>query len=176
MRELRFFNSLGRELQRFEPREEGKVRIYTCGPTVYDTSHIGNLRTFLFEDILCRALGFFGLEVEQVMNLTDVDDKIIAGAVERDLTIDDYVAPHIDSFFRDVDRLHIRRADLYPRATEHVAEMIALVERLLAEGFAYQAEGSVFFRIESDDDYGRLSGIDRSQLRRGERVAADEYE
>ena len=176
MRELRFFNSLGRELQRFEPQEPGKVRIYTCGPTVYDTSHIGNLRTFLFEDILCRTLGFFGLDVEQIMNLTDVEDKIIAGAVECDLTIDDYVAPHIDSFFRDIDRLHIRRAQLYPRATEHVGEMIALVECLLGKDFAYEAEGSIFFRIEYDEDYGRLSGIDRSQLRRGERVADDEYE
>jgi cysteinyl-tRNA synthetase len=176
MRELRFFNSLGRELQKFDPQEPGKVRIYTCGPTVYGTSHIGNLRTFLFEDILCRALGFFGLEVEQVMNLTDVEDKIIAGAVERGLTIDDYVAPHIDSFFRDIDRLHIRRAQLYPRATEHVEEMIALIESLLAKDFAYEAEGSIFFRIENDEDYGRLSGIDRSQLRRGERVADDEYE
>ena len=174
MRELLFFNSLGRELQRFEPQEPGKVRIYTCGPTVYDTSHIGNLRTFLFEDILCRTLGFFSLDVEQIMNLTDVEDKIIAGAVECDLSIDDYVAPHIDSFFRDIDRLHIRRAQLYPRATEHVGEMIALVERLLGKDFAYEAEGSIFFRIENDEDYGRLSGIDRSQLRRGERVADDE--
>jgi cysteinyl-tRNA synthetase len=156
--------------------EEGRVGLYTCGPTVYGHVHIGNLRTFLFEDLLRRALEYLGYRVTQVMNLTDVDDKIIAGAREAGLSLDEFTAPFIESFFRDLDTLHVERAEHYPRATEHVPEMIALVERLLERGYAYEADGSVFFRIASDDDYGRLSRIDPSQVRRGERVASDEYD
>lgn len=173
--EIRFFNSLGRELQAFTPIEPGSVRIYTCGPTVYSTAHIGNLRTFLFEDVLCRALEYFDLEVTQIMNLTDVEDKIIAGAMAKGVSIDDFVAPHIESFFRDLERLHIRKAEGYPRATHHFPEMIEIIEALLAKGYAYEADGCVFFRIEKDEDYGRLSGVDLSQQKPGARVAADEY-
>jgi cysteinyl-tRNA synthetase len=172
---IRFWNTLGRRLETFEPLEPGRVRMYTCGPTVYGRAHIGNLKTFLWEDVLCRALERLGYEVEQVMNLTDVEDKIIAGAARAGLSIRDFTAPHVEAFFADLDRLHVRRAASYPRATEHVPEMIDIIERLLEKGFAYVAEGSVFFRIENDPDYGRLSGVDLSAARRGERVADDEY-
>ena len=171
-----FYDTLERRQVHLHPVEEGRVGLYTCGPTVYGHVHIGNLRTFLFEDLLRRALAYMGYRVTQVMNLTDVDDQIIAGAREAGLSIDDFTAPFIESFFRDLDTLHVERAESYPRATEHVPEMLALVDRLLERGYAYESDGSVFFRIASDDDYGRLSRIDPSQVRRGERVASDEYD
>ena len=175
MPKIRFFNTLGRRFEVFEPRSPGHVGIYTCGPTVYDAVHIGNLRTFVFEDVLCRALELLGYEVAQVMNLTDVEDKIIAGSVAQGVAVEDFVAPHIETFMRDLARLHVRPAQGYPRATEHIAEMIELVSSLLERGHAYEAEGSVFFRIDTDDDYGRLSGVDLSSAKQGSRVAADEY-
>jgi len=175
-RSLTLFNTFGRRAERFEPLHPGEARVYTCGPTVYNHAHIGNLRTFLFEDLLCRALGHLGYRVRQVMNLTDVDDKTIRGALEQGVTLAAYTEPFIASFFADLDRLQVRRAELYPRATEHVPEMIALVERLIEKGAAYASDGSVWFRIASDPEYGRLSGIDPEATRRGERVASDEYE
>ncbi len=172
---VRFYNTLGRHLEPFEPREEGKVGLYTCGPTVYNHVHIGNLRTFLFEDVLRRALGFLGYEVNQVMNLTDVDDKTIRGANEAGVELDEYTAPYVESFFADLDTLHMERVEGYPRATEHIDDMIALVERLVESGHAYEKDGSVFFRIASDDDYGKLANVDVDEQRQGERVASDEY-
>ncbi len=175
-REIRFFNSLGRRSETFRPLEPGKVRLYTCGPTVYSHVHIGNHRTFLFEDLLRRSLLFLGYEVDHVMNLTDVDDKTIRGAAERGVGLDEFTAEYVESFFADLDTLHLQRAERYPRATEHIPEMIELTEKLLRNGHAYVAEdGSVFFRIASDEDYGRLSGVDPEKVRRGERVANDEY-
>ncbi|HMB55544.1 MAG TPA: cysteine--tRNA ligase [Thermoanaerobaculia bacterium] len=175
MSEIVFYNTMGRRLEPFTPLEPGKVRLYTCGPTVYNHVHVGNLRTFLFEDVLRRAFAYLGFEVTQVMNLTDVDDKTIAGANREGVELDDYTAPYVDSFFADLDTLHFERAEVYPRATEHVEEMIELTRRLLDNGVAYEKEGSVFFRITADADYGRLSGVDVEQVRQGERVAADEY-
>jgi cysteinyl-tRNA synthetase len=174
-REARFFNTLGRALQPLVPLDDHHVRIYTCGPTVYNHVHIGNLRTFLFEDVLRRSLRWLGYRVTQVMNLTDVDDKTIRGAQEAGVSLDDYTAPYIESFFADLDTLHVDRADLYPRATRHVPEMVALTERLLQAGVAYLNEGSVWFRIAGDADYGKLSGIDLEQVQQGDRVASDEY-
>ncbi len=172
----RFFNTLTRGLEPLEPREPGKVGFYSCGPTVYGHAHIGNLRTFLFEDLLRRALRHLGYEVTQVMNLTDVDDKTIKGAMAEGVGLDEHTAPFIESFFRDLDRLHVERAEQYPRATRHVAEMIQLIERLEATGATYAADGSVYFRITADEDYGRLSGFDLDQMRQGERVADDDYD
>jgi cysteinyl-tRNA synthetase len=171
-----FFNTLGRRLEPLEPLEPGKVRIYTCGPTVYDRAHIGNLRTFLFEDLLTRTLRFLGYEVTQVMNLTDVDDRTIQRVQDTGQTLEEVTAPVTEAFFADLDALHIQRAAHYPRATDHIPEMIALVEQLLAGGFAYESDGSVFFRLASDDDYGRLSGFDLAQTRRGDRVVSDNYD
>ncbi len=177
MRQFVLFNTLGRELQPLEPIEPGRVRLYTCGPTVYNHVHIGNLRTFLFEDVLRRSLEYLGYEVVQVMNLTDVDDKTIEGARRAGISLGDYTAPFVESFFADLDTLHVRRADQYPRATDHVPEMIAMIEDLIRRGYGYVGEdGSVFFRIANDADYGKLSGFDLASVRQGERVASDEYD
>jgi cysteinyl-tRNA synthetase len=173
---VRFTNSETKRREEFQPLQPGKVGIYTCGPTVYNHVHIGNLRTFLFEDLLCRALRWLGFEVHQVMNLTDVDDKTIRGARERGVALDDFTAEYIASFRADLERLHVEPAAIYPRATEHVPEMVAMIETLVAKGFAYTSDGSVWFRIASDPDYGRLSGFRAEHARQGERVASDEYE
>ncbi|MGB5175898.1 MAG: class I tRNA ligase family protein, partial [Thermoanaerobaculia bacterium] len=165
MRNPVFYNTLGRHLSQLETEVPGEVRMYTCGPTVYNTSHIGNLRTFLFEDVLRRSLRFLGWRVEQVMNLTDVDDKTIEGAASAGTSLAEFTQPFIDAFFVDLDRLHIQRAEHYPRATEHVDEMLELVQKLVEKGYAYESDGSVFFRIGEDKDYGKLSGFDLSQVR-----------
>jgi cysteinyl-tRNA synthetase len=173
---LRVFNTLGRRIVDFEPREAGHVRLYTCGPTVYNTVHIGNLRTFLWEDILRRHLKAKGWRLTHVMNLTDVDDKTIRGANEAKQSLRDFTTKYAELFFRDIDRLGFERAEMYPRATDHVPEMEAITAKLLERGNAYESEGSVYFRIATFPPYGRLSGIDLSEARRGERVADDEYE
>jgi cysteinyl-tRNA synthetase len=175
-RTARFHNTLGRRLEQLEPLVAGRVGLYTCGPTVYNHVHIGNLRTFLFEDLLKRALRRFGYRVEHVMNLTDIDDKTIRGAEEKGVTLGDFTAPYIESFFADLRALGVEPADHYPQATDHIAEMQTMIARLLASGHAYESDGSVWFRIASDDDYGKLSGVDLEQARQGERVARDEYE
>ena len=173
---MKLFNTLGRRLVDFEPLEAGHVRMYTCGPTVYNVAHIGNLRTFLFEDVLRRHLKAKGLRVTQVMNITDIDDKTIKGAALEGVSLSDFTAKYTDLFFRDLKRLNIESAERYPKATEHVPEMIALIEKLSERGHTYESEGSVWFKIATFPAYGKLSQIDLSQTRRGERVADDEYE
>jgi cysteinyl-tRNA synthetase len=173
---LQVFNTLGRRTMELSPRERGHVRLYTCGPTVYNVVHIGNLRTFLWEDVLRRHLKAKGWRVTQIMNLTDVDDKTIRGAAEAGVSLSEFTGKYAELFFRDIDRLGLERAEAYPRATEHVPEMIEITEKLLERGHAYESEGSVYFRIATFPDYGKLSGIDLGQARRGDRVADDEYE
>jgi len=175
MRAPTFYNTEGRKWVEFRPLDGSTVRIYTCGPTVYDRAHIGNLRTFLFEDLLRRALKFLGFDVIQVMNLTDVDDRTIDRARETGKSLDEVTAPIIDAFFADLDALGVEPAEHYPRATEHIPEMIALVEALIERGYAYESDGSIFFRIAKDEDYGRLSGFDLSQMQQSERVVSDDY-
>jgi len=175
-RPIRFYNTLGRRLEEFAPAAAGEAKLYTCGPTVYNTVHIGNLRTFLFEDLLKRSLEFLGYRVTHVMNLTDVDDKTIRGAQEQDVPLDEFTAPYIDAFFSDLETLGVARADAYPRATRHVPEMIEMIGKLIERGHAYLSDGSVWFRIASDDDYGKLSGFRLDEARQGDRVASDEYE
>src|SRR6185295_18550005 len=172
---LSLFNTLGRRLEPFQPLAAGEVRIYTCGPTVYNEIHIGNLRTFLFQDLLRRSLRYLGYGVTQVMNLTDVDDKTILGAHKAGVSLAAYTEPFIQTFLRDLDALHIERVERFPKATEHVPEMIEIIARLIEKGYAYESEGSVFFSIAKDEDYGKLSGFDLDQARQGERVASDEY-
>jgi cysteinyl-tRNA synthetase len=173
---VRVFNTLGRREVELQPGEPGHVRMYTCGPTVYNTPHIGNLRTFLWEDVLRRHLTAEGLRVTQIMNLTDVDDKTIQGAAAAGVSLQEFTGRYAEAFFRDIDLLGFRRADRYPRATEHIPEMQDLTAKLLERGHAYESEGSVYFRISTFPDYGKLSGIDLGQARRGDRVADDEYE
>ncbi len=176
MRPVRLHNTLGRRLSELTPLESGHVRLYTCGPTVYNVAHIGNLRTFVFEDVLRRHLLAKGYRVTQIMNLTDVDDKTIRGAQEEGVPLGEFTAKYEEAFFRDIRRLNIQPAEKYPRATDHVPEMIALIEKLRERGHTYDSEGSIYFRIATFPDYGKLSRIDLTQTRRGERVADDEYE
>ena len=175
MTEPVFFNTLGRKLEPFRPVVPGEARVYICGPTVYNEVHIGNLRTFLFGDLLRRSLRHLGYRVTQVMNLTDVDDKTIQGAYKAGLSLTDYTAPFIQTFLRDLDTLHMERVEHFPKATDHIPQMIGIIQTLIDKGYAYETEGSVFFSIGKDEDYGHLSGFDLDQARRGERVASDEY-
>ncbi|CAN5305349.1 cysteine--tRNA ligase [soil metagenome] len=174
---LTLFDTLRREPVEFAPLEPGRVRMYTCGPTVHDFAHIGNMRTFLFEDLLRRVLHARGFEVKQVMNLTDVDDKIIARSRAAGQPIGEYTARYTAAFFEDLDTLRIERAEAYPRATEHIDAMVELIGRLEAGGHAYRTEdGSIYFRIATFPGYGRLSRIDLSGVEDGVRIEADEYD
>jgi cysteinyl-tRNA synthetase len=173
---MRIHNTLSRALESLEPLEPGHVRLYTCGPTVYDYAHIGNFRAYAWEDLLRRTLRLVGFRVTQVMNLTDVEDKIIAKAIETGQDLDAVTRPYIDAFFKDLDTLRIERAEHYPRATEHVPEMIALVEKLRERGLTYDSQGSVYFRISAFDDYGKLSHLDKRQVLDGARIDSDQYE
>jgi cysteinyl-tRNA synthetase len=173
---LRFYNTLTRREEEFVPLQEGRVGMYTCGPTVYAAPHIGNLRTFFFSDLVRRYLEYRGYAVRFVMNLTDVDDKTIRGAVAQGVSLNDYTEPFIQSLFADFEQLGIRQADVHPRATHYIDGMVDIIRRLEERKLAYVAEGSVYFDISEFPDYGKLSRVDVSAGRRGERVAADEYD
>jgi cysteinyl-tRNA synthetase len=150
--------------------------MYTCGPTVYNPAHLGNFRTFLFEDLMRRVLALRGWQVQQVMNLTDVDDKIIRRAFEQGKTITQVTEPVIEICHRDREYLRIQRAEAYPRATEFIPQMIALVQRLMDNEVAYQAEdGSVYFAIDRFPGYGKLSRLDTREVKSGARVLQDDY-
>ena len=173
---FRLYNTMSRAVEPFAPADGRVVRLYTCGPTVYNAAHLGNFRTFLFEDLLRRALRRAGWGVEQVMNLTDVDDKIIRRAGEQGRTITEVTDPVVELFQRDRAWLRIEAAEHYPRATAYIAEMIALVARLEAQGIAYRADdGSVYFAIDRFPAYGRLSRLDTREIKAGARVAQDDY-
>jgi len=173
---LRLYNTLTRSVEPFEPSDGKTVRMYTCGPTVYNPAHIGNFRTFLFEDLLRRVLRLHGWNVQQVMNLTDVDDKIIKRASEQGKSITQVTEPITEIFHADRKYLRIEDAEVYPTATGHIPEMIALVERLLEKGIAYKADdGSVYFSIDRFPGYGRLSRLDKREIKSGARVAQDDY-
>ncbi|MDO8502923.1 MAG: cysteine--tRNA ligase [Gemmatimonadaceae bacterium] len=176
MAEFRLYNTLTRSIEILAPEDGSTVRMYTCGPTVYNPAHLGNFRTFLFEDLLRRSIRLYGWNVYQVMNLTDVDDKIIKRADERGLTIGEVTEPVIGTFHSDRRFLCVEDAEEYPRATEHIPEMIALVAKLVEKGLAYQADdGSVYYAIDRFPGYGRLSRLDTREIRSGARVAQDDY-
>jgi cysteinyl-tRNA synthetase len=176
MPDFRLYNTLTRQTESFAPSDGKTVRMYTCGPTVYNPAHVGNFRTFLFEDLLRRALRLNGWKVNQVMNLTDVDDKIIKRASEQGKTITDVTEPIVEIFHRDRRFLRIQDAEQYPKATTHIPEMIALVESLVNKGLAYKADdGSVYFAIGKFAGYGKLSRLDTREIQSGARVAQDEY-
>ena len=175
--ELRFYNSMTRRVEPFETLAPGKVGMYTCGPTVYNFAHIGNFRAYLFEDFLRRTLEFAGYEVRQVMNLTDVDDKTIRGSQQAGKALKDYTAPYIAAFFEDLKALNVEPAAVYPAATDHIPEMEALIQALFDKGIAYKSEdGSVYFSVDKFPGYGKLAHLDRSALRSGVRIDADEYD
>ena len=176
MQEFRLYNTLTRRVEPFAPADGHTARVYSCGPTVYNPAHLGNFRTFLFVDLLRRALQLHGWNVYQVMNLTDVDDKIIRRADEQGKTIKQVTEPVTEIFFQDRDYLRIQPAEVYPKATDYVTQMIALVQRLVERGVAYQAEdGSVYFAIDRFPSYGKLSRLDRREVKAGARVAQDDY-
>ncbi len=172
----RFYNTMTRKKERFNPIEPGVVRMYTCGPTVYNYAHIGNFRAYIFEDLLRRYLKFKGYRVTQVMNITDVDDKIIRDAYQDNKTIHEFTQPYQLAFFEDLDALGIERAEHYPAATDHIPEMVQLIQALLKNGVAYQTEdGSIYFRVSDYPDYGKLAHLNTEEMRPGTRVQSDEY-
>ncbi len=176
---FRLYNSLTRREEEFAPAEGHTVRLYTCGPTVYNVVHIGNLRFFLTVDLLCRYLRYRGWEVHQVMNLTDVDDKTIAGSQREGLPLAEFTERYAQLFFQDLQTLAIEPAWKYPRATEHIPQMLEIVQTLLDKGHAYVSEGSVYFDISSFPSYGRLAGVrpeEAAEAREYGRLQADEYE
>jgi len=160
----------------FEPLEDGRVRIYTCGPTVWNFAHVGNLRAFLFYDLVRRHLQVSGYRITHVMNLTDIDDRILDQAMHAGTTIGEYVKPYVAAFFEDMSALRAQPAEHFPRATEHIPEMVEMISKLIEEEHAYVADGDVYFRIASFPQYGALSHLDRSGLKAGTRVAADKYD
>ncbi len=173
---VRLFDTLSGEARELEPLEPGHVRVYSCGPTVYGPAHIGNFRSFLFADLLVRYLRYRGYRVTWVMNITDIDDKIIRGAAAAGVTIEELAARYTEQFLADERTLRMTMSDVLPRATAHVPEIVALIQTLLERGYAYRTDdGSIFFRIASWPAYGRLSRLDPAQLRVGERVEADDY-
>ncbi|CAN5678563.1 cysteine--tRNA ligase [soil metagenome] len=173
---VRFRNTLGGLIEPFVPLENGHVRMYTCGPTVYAPAHVGNFRSFVFADLARRTLRYAGLRVTWVMNITDVDDKIIRDAQAAGIQIGELTERHLATFLEDLAALGIPQPDVMPRATEHIEDMVSLIETLLERGHAYRTEdGSVFFRIASWPAYGRLARLDPDQLRTGERVETDDY-
>jgi cysteinyl-tRNA synthetase len=176
MAEIRFQNTLSNKVEPFVPLKAGEVRIYTCGPTVYDFAHIGNFRTFVFQDVLRRFLQMEGLRVHQVMNLTDVDDRIIVNAAAAGISIREYTDKYVKAFLEDMDTLGLERPEQVVRATDHIPQMVALVERLREKTYTYVSDGSIYYRIAKFPEYGKLSKIDVSGMQAGARVEVDRYE
>jgi cysteinyl-tRNA synthetase len=173
---MNLHNTLTGRVEPFAPAEPPVVRMYVCGPTVYARAHIGNFRTFVATDLLRRTLRYKGFEVKEVMNLTDVEDRIIRFAADAGQDLASFTAPHGEAFLQDMAALHMERPEVMPKATEHVPEMVALVGQLIERGHTYAADGSVYFRIASFPEYGRLSRLDVSGIKAGARVDNDRYE
>jgi cysteinyl-tRNA synthetase len=174
---LQFYNTLTRQKEDFHPLRPGKVAMYTCGPTVHNYAHLGNYRAYMFEDLLRRYLKYCGYEVTQVMNLTDVEDKIIRNSQQAGLSLQDYTAVYKQAFFDDLRTLNIEPAEVYPAATAHIPEMVAVIQQLLAKGYAYEAEGSIYYRLDRFPNYGKLSHLEAQALQSGAsgRIDSDEY-
>jgi cysteinyl-tRNA synthetase len=173
---LRFYNTLTQQVEPFMLLEGNTVRVYTCGPTVYNFAHIGNFRTFAFEDILRRWLLYRGFELDHVMNITDVDDKIIRNALAENKTLAEYTANYTQAFLEDSAALRLQRPERMVKATEHIPEMVHAIEQLAERGFTYESDGSIYYRIAKFPGYGKLSHNDFSGIRAGARVDVDEYD
>ncbi len=173
---MRLFNYLTRKVEEFEPIDPSQVGLYTCGPTVYDYVHIGNWRTFVFEDILKRVLQFNSYNVSHVMNFTDIDDKIINRARLENVEFTKITQKYEEAFREDIGKVNILPAEFYTRATEYIPQMIALIEKLLEKKVAYKAEDGIYFSVESFKDYGKLSGLSKGNLKKGARVNDDLYD
>ena len=173
---LRLYNTLTQEVQPFAPLTDNTVRMYTCGPTVYDFAHIGNFRTFVFYDLLRRWLRASGFQLDHVMNITDVDDKIIRNAVAQNKTLDEYTAVYTKAFLDDCATLRLEQPERLARATEHIKEMADAIQKLEDGGYTYRSDGSVYYRISKFRDYGKLSHNDFSGMVAGARVDVDNYD
>ena len=175
---LKFHNTLTNQTEEFQPLDGNNVQMYICGPTVWNFAHIGNFRSFTFGDILRRYLKYKGYNVLHVMNLTDVDDRIINEAAKQNISIDEMTAPFIVAFWEDIDALNIERPEVAPRATEHIAEMIEIIQTLLENGKAYESDGSIYYRISAFPEYGKLSKIkfEGNIVGGSERIDTDKYE
>jgi cysteinyl-tRNA synthetase len=173
---LRLHNTLSNKEEEFHPLEDGVVRFYTCGPTVYDYAHIGNFRTFTFQDLLRKYLLYSKYRVIHVMNITDVDDKTISNARKQGMTLKEYTSKYTEAFLEDSKMLHIMPPDVMPLATDHIPEMVALISKLEEKGFTYRKDGSVYFSISHFLDYGKLSKADFSGAQSSARVDADKYD
>lgn len=176
MVEMKLSNTLTHNIDTFEPLEPGKVGVYTCGPTVYDRAHIGNMRTYILSDLVVRTLELLGYDVTHVMNITDIDDKMIERAEREGISLSELAERFENMFFEDLASLNIQLADVYPRATEHFPEMKQLLNTLIDKGFAYEKDGEVYFDISKFKSYGRLSQLDKRQIKPGARVAVQEYD
>jgi cysteinyl-tRNA synthetase len=176
MAEIQLHNTLGAKIEPFVPQTPGEVRMYSCGPTVYDFAHIGNFRTFVFQDILRRFLKWRGFKINHVMNLTDVDDRIIANAAAAGVGLREYTEKYAQAFFDDCKTLSIEAPEQWTRATDNIDEMVKLIERLRQKSFTYESEGSIYYRIAKFADYGKLSNIDVAGIQAGARVDNDRYE
>jgi cysteinyl-tRNA synthetase len=173
---IHLFNTLTRQKEPFIPIQHGTVGLYTCGPTVYDYAHIGNFRAFIFEDLLKRWLKHQGFKVIHIMNLTDIDDKTIKGSQKQSKSLREYTDFYAKAFFEDIKTLNIEPATVYPRATDHIPEMVALIKMLIQKGYAYKGDdGSIYFAINKFSSYGKLSHIKKDELKVGARVRQDEY-
>ena len=176
--QLRLINTETRAPEEVRPLDGKTVRMYTCGPTIYDYAHIGNFRTFVFEDLLRRVIRFFGLGLIQVMNITDIDDKTIRGAIEKKVSLSEYTTPFKNAFFEDLATLNVEKVEYYPCATDYIPQMIEMIQALITNGAAYVgADGSVYFAITKFPKYGRLSHLHLEDLKMGasQRVSTDEY-
>ena len=173
---IRFYNTLTQSVEEFSPADGKTVRMYTCGPTVYNYAHIGNLRTFTFEDVLRRWLRARGYALDHVMNITDVEDKIIRKAAEQHKSIQEYTEQYTQAFLEDTATLRLERPERLVKATEHIDDMVRSIQQLDSKGFTYTSDGSVYYRIQKFPEYGKLSHNDFSGVRAGARVDVDEYE
>lgn len=176
---LKLYNTASRQIEELVPLQDRHVRMYTCGPTVYNFAHIGNFRTYVFEDLLRRAIKFFGFSITQAMNLTDVDDKTIKGAIAKGISLKEYTQPYKEAFFEDLKSLNIEPVEYYPAATDYIEEMVKVIQGLLDKGIAYKGgDGSIYYAIEKFPRYGCLSHLHLDELQAGasHRVASDEYD
>ncbi|MEM5812143.1 MAG: cysteine--tRNA ligase [Candidatus Aenigmatarchaeota archaeon] len=174
--EIKFYNTLTKKKEVFSPLKRGVVGIYNCGPTVYDFAHIGNFRSYVFADLLRRYLEWKGFNVKQVMNITDVDDKTIRNSRKEGISLKEFTERYEKAFFEDIKSLNIKPATIYPRATEHIKEMVSLVKKLEERGYAYKGKDGIYYKISRFKDYGKLSGTSLKGLKAGARVRQDEYD
>ncbi len=173
---LRLYNTLNNKTENFKEIKKGKIGLYTCGPTVYDFAHIGNFRSYVFEDLFKRYLIYLGYNVKHIMNITDIDDKTIKKSNELGVDINEITEKYLQEFFKNINTLNILQADIYPKATEHIKEMVELIEKLENNGYAYKKENSVYFKIEKFKGYGKLANILKENLKTGVIGDSDEYD